>query len=111
DTEYFPSGMIGCPNRMVMAVMLAVLLFNLVRRRLRDLLDPPASKWACRSHGKWALNERSGDLTLNWPLLPSFRVADDSPRQRTRRSLTVRGAIGLDVLVESQHVAWVVLFL
>jgi len=38
--------------------------------------------------------------------LPTIR-----PQQRAHRFLSFRGTIGLDVLVESQHVAWVVPFL
>jgi hypothetical protein len=39
------------------------------------------------------------------------RIAENWPQQRTHRFLSVRRAIGLDVLVEPQHVVWVVLFL
>ena len=52
----------------------------------------------CAKFGPVSIRLREG--------LPTIR-----PRQRTRSLLSVRGAIGLDVLVESQHVVWVVLFL
>ena len=73
-------------------------LFLSIRNAARrsHVNDVPRSQFAVAVNHRWNLN---------------FRVTDDSPRQRTRRSLSVRGAIGLDVLVESQHVAWVVLFL
>jgi len=53
----------------------------------------------------------SGRTTRKRELIPREELPTIRPQQRTHRFLSVRGASGLDVLVESQHVVWVVLFL